>query len=169
VTIDMFDHVSVHRSPLKRGHAHEALGDIVAPPDKNWVVARFVNGSRYGWPMRWIAEKLMRMSMGAPPALGGLGSDDTAPVAFFSESDALDVAGTAKFSIAVDRPAPLALVTWRVLLFSHFDLSAAETYRGNDHDSAVKALGLASLAVLRQRGIYVKAIMEGVVDGEALR
>jgi hypothetical protein len=164
---DLFEHVSVH-AVVPGGHAEECVGP---PPStalvraERYCIVRFVHGSESGWPMKDVAPRLV-----GGYAIGGLGWNDEARVAVFHS---IEEATAAMKQLNTpprcdDHVVPLSALTWRVLLFSHYDLSCHLAYRGQDYDDAEQAFGRmcaakASAAANGSGASYLEAIIEGVV------
>lgn len=164
---DLFAHVSVH-TVKPGGHAEECVGP---PPStalvrkERFCIVRFVHGSESGWPMKDVVPRLV-----GGHAIGGLGWDDESRVAVFQT---IEDATRARDGLRTpprcdDLVVPLSAMTWRVLLFSHYDLSCHLAYRGPDYDDAEQAFGKMCAAKTRAEkngngSNYLEAIIEGVV------
>jgi hypothetical protein len=114
-------------------HARDCLNAAIHPRG-DWCVCRFTS-KQPGWPVR--------VSENNQP----IGWAENAPIGFFSEAEAKKLEAT--HGIAVDRAIPMRMIEWIVKLYSHWDGSKVEMYKGRDYAAALSALGIAAMVAMQ--------------------
>ena len=167
---DPFDSVSIYRSTDARpGSRARRIWDGATATEDAWCVVRFSPANnRYGCPLKDLSTGTNETLRGG--AFGVMGfCDDALPYLMF-EDEARNVAARSPLvapGLLRDAAVPLSSVTWRVVLHDSYDNSRVEAYRGNSYQEALHTFGVGRV-LCAAAGVYLKTILEGVVNVESV-